>query len=157
MDEQDTKVFAKDIWKAFGAAVLIMMVGLGILAWQYQRLAKNRVGTLEEQMKRQQELISRMEERDAEDVVRLFLNARVSGNQAEVTQYVTEGAMEDISQGKIRFEGFTAYEILKRERLGENEFRFQAKLLAPIPQPIEIIRVIRMDGRYYIESVDIVG
>lgn len=140
----------KGILKAMLFSVVISLIGIGILGWQYRQIEQKRLPAIEEEIKRQKEV---MEEKSAQAVLDKFMSARAGGNITQAMLYLTENAAEQINRGEFSLEEkIESYETLNGERLGENSFRFVVKT-----NEIEIITLIKILEKYYIDSIAIAG
>lgn len=147
----------KGILKVMTFAILIALLGIGILGWQYRQLEKKRLPELEEKIEEQKE---EMEQKTAESVLDKFILARIEKNESQAIHYLTERAMEQKNRGKfVLINDFGSYEILKTEKLGEDEYQFIVKLYREegIGEIVEVIILIKILDKYYIHSVQIAG
>ncbi len=147
----------KDVIKAFVIALLIVVLGEVVLAWQYHRLEKKRIPLIEEKLEKQQQ---EMEQGSAQDILDRFILARVEKNEAQANLYLTEQAMEQkLKEQFTLINDFTSYEILKSEKLTDDKFRFIVKIYEKdeIGYTIEAIILTKILNQYYIESVEIAG
>ena len=135
-------------------AVVLLVMGELLLAWQYQRLEKGRLADLEQRVQEQQQT---MEERGAQGVLEKFLEARVSGDEQRASRYVTEEAMQQLQQGLFEFSGVQDYKISKKEKLGEGIFRFQVEIARDPVKQIELIELQKISDEYYVDSVQLAG
>ncbi|MBU1014910.1 hypothetical protein KKI17_00505 [Patescibacteria group bacterium] len=148
--------FNWDALKALAIATIVLVVGLFVLVWQYNRLAEERLSKLETQIQEQQEAI---EEQKAENVLTSFLVFRVAGDEGPLRSFLTERAAQQLAEGKILAEGVAGYEILGKQDVGEDTFRFQVnlKLEGPPFTQVEIIFVEKLLDHYYVDSVELAG
>ena len=133
----------KGILKVMTFAILIALLGIGILGWQYHQLEKKRIPKLEE----------KIEQVAAEDILERFMATRAES-------LLTERAMEQKKQAKfVSVNDFESYEILKTEKLEEDKYRFIVKLYREegIGEIVEVIILIKILDKYYIDSVQIAG
>ena len=140
----------KGILKVMTFAILIALLGIGILGWQYRQLEKKRLPELEKKIEEQEEKI---EQTAAEDILERFMATRAES-------LLTERAMEQKKQAKfVSVDDFKSYEILKTEKLEEDKYRFIVKLYREegIGEIVEVIILIKILDRYYIDSVQIAG
>ena len=126
----------KGIIKAMGIALAAAILGIVVLGWQYNRLEKQQLPALEE----------KIEQNSAQDVLRRYLETR-----ADIL--LTERAMEQKVRGEFVLEDIKFYEILKAEKVAEEQYRFQVK----VGDFTEIIILIKILGSYYIDSIDTAG
>lgn len=147
----------KGILKVMTFAILIALLGIGILGWQYRQIEKKRIPELEKKVGEQKE---EMEQKEAEDILDKFISARIGKNENQAALYLTEGGMEQKKQAKfVSVNDFESYEILKTEKLEEDKYRFIVKLYREegIGEIVEVIILIKILDRYYIDSVQIAG
>ena len=158
MQSQDpTSLDKKGILKVMIFAILIALLGIGILGWHYRQLEKKRLPELEEKIEEQREKI---EQGIVKDVLDKFISARIRKNESQATFFLTERAMEQKKQGKfVLVNDFESYEILKTEKLGEGKYRSTVKLYREggISNLVEVIILTKILDRYYIDSVGIAG
>jgi len=131
-------------------AILIAFLGIGILGWQYRQLEKERIPALEE----------KIEKRSAEDVLANFMQARIEKNEVVAKRYLTETSMEQKNQGEfLLIDSFENYEVLKTEKLDQDNYRYIIKIYegGGVGDFVEVINLIKILNRYYINSVQIAG
>ena len=148
MEEQS--IDKKGIIKAMSLAILIAFLGIGILGWQYRQLEKEKIPALEE----------KIEKRSVEDVLDNFMRLRIEKNEAGALRYLTEVSMEQKLQKEFSLiDNFESYEVLKTEKLEQNEYRYIIKAYEEggISDFVEVIILIKILDKYYINSVQIAG
>ena len=148
MEEQS--IDKKGIIKAMSLAILIAFLGIGILGWQYRQLEKEKIPALEE----------KIEKRSVEDVLDNFMRLRIEKNEAGALRYLTEVSMEQKLQKEFSLiDNFESYEVLKTEKLEQNEYRYIIKVYEEggISDFVEVIILIKILDKYYINSVQIAG
>ncbi len=134
----------KQIIKGTAIAVVIALVGIGILGWQYHQLEEKRLPAIEEEIAKQKEEMAR---RKAQDVLERFLETRDDN-------LLTERAMEQKKQKELfLIDDDGSYEIVGTEKISEKEYRFLVK----IGDYIHVISLIEISNKYYIDSVEIAG
>ncbi|MBI2041708.1 MAG: hypothetical protein HYT20_01650 [Candidatus Nealsonbacteria bacterium] len=127
----------KGIIKAISIALTAAILGIVVLGWQYNNLAKKQFPALE----------GKIEQNSAQDVLRRFLETR-----ADI--FLTERAVEQKSKGEFTLEeGIKYYEILKTDRLADGSYKFNVK----VGNFIEIITITKILGSYYIDSIETAG
>lgn len=127
----------KGVLKAMAIALAVSILGIAILGWQYNRLNNKQLPALEE----------KIEQNSARDVLRRFLETR-----ADIL--LTERAMEQKNKGEfVLEENIKYYEILKVDKLADENYRFQVK----VGDFIELINLIKILGSYYIDSIETAG
>ena len=135
-------------------AVVLLVMGELLLAWQYQRLEKGRLSEIEQKLQDQQYTL---EERAAQDVMEKFLEARMVPDEQRASRYVTEEAMQQLQQGLFEFSGVQDYKIRKKEKFQEGIFRFQVEITRDGAKQIEIIELLKVSDEYYVNSVQLAG
>ncbi len=132
---------------SFIVTVLIIM----FLSWQYNRIAQDELLRLEE----------KVESGAAENVLKDFMEARAEGNEIQAVYYLTENSVEQKNSGKFSLieEGFQGYEIINEEKLQENKYRYAVRIsLDRLPgEMVEVIVLKKIEGRYFIDSVELAG
>jgi len=127
----------KQIIKAMIIAMVMAFIGIGILGWQYRCLEKQQLPAIEE----------KIEQNSAQDVLERFLETRADS-------LLTEKAMEQKKNNKpFLMEDKGVYEILEIRKLSEGQYQF----LVRIGDYIHLISLVKISGRYYIDSVEIAG
>lgn len=140
----------KGVLKAMFLAILIAFLGIGILGWQYRQLEKERIPALEE----------KIEKRSTQDVLDKFMQARIEKDEVIAKRYLTEASMEQKLQEEFSLiNDFASYEVLKTEKLKQDKYRYIVKIYEEGERSdfVEVIILIRILDRYYIDSVQIAG
>jgi len=140
----------KGVIRAMFLAILIAFLGIGVLGWQYRRLERERLPALEE----------KIAQGEAASVLDKFMELRIKKNETQAMYYLTERTAEQKNQGEFSLiANFEDYEILKTEKLNEEQYRFLVKIYqtGEMGDFIEIINLIKILDRYYIDSVVIAG
>ncbi len=120
---------------------LAMMLVIQILSWQYDAFFKEETVSFEQ----------RVEQVMAKESLRGFLKARTEGNQEKAFSFLTEQAFQ---QG-YPLSGFDDFDILEEEDKGSNNFVFLVKMLSNNgSEAIELIKVKKIDEKYYIDSIE---
>ncbi len=146
----ENQVDKKGIIKALFFALLIAFLGIGILGWQYRQIEKEQIPALEE----------KIEKNLAEDVLESFMQARIEKDEIAAQRYLTEGGVEQHLSGEFSLiDGLENYEILQSEKLTDNNFRYIIKVYEEggVSDFVEVITLIKILDRYYIDSVQIAG
>lgn len=154
---EDNSLFNKRAWVALLLAIVLVVAGELILAWQYQRLERSRLPQIEEELARQDRIL---QERDAKDILVLFLDSRLSGNEAKALSYLTEQSVEELERNQFSLFGdFVSYEIQDAKLMEDGVFRFQTAFLNTqgIVVQLELIEVMEILEDYYINSVVFAG
>lgn len=159
MEDTNSQFFKKDTWKGILIALIILIGGEAVLVWQYHRLEKQRLPRIEQELLEQKREIQKKE---AEETVKSFLDLRLAKDEKRASRYLTERTMQKREEGTVtllpEFDMET-YQILKRESIDENAFRFEVELLGEQGQllQIEILRLIKILDEYYIDSIELAG
>ena len=154
---EDNSLFNKRAWVALLLAIVLVVAGELILAWQYQRLERSRLPQIEAELARQDRIL---QERDAKDILVLFLDSRLSGNEAKALSYLTEQSVEELERNQFSLFGdFVSYEIQDAKLMEDGVFRFQTAFLNTqgIVVQLELIEVMEILEDYYINSVVFAG
>ena len=136
-------------WLVLIISFLVMISVIQILGWQYNRIAKEEISSLE----------MKIEKNAAWAVVKDFLEARVAKNEDQARVLLTERAMETIFGGEVELiDDLRSFEIMESNLTGENEFGFLVKVRHQNgTEAIELIKVTKILERYYIDSVELPG
>tara|TARA_Y100000310_G_scaffold305147_1_gene344993 strand:+ start:198 stop:656 length:459 start_codon:yes stop_codon:yes gene_type:complete len=151
------RFFQKDSWKGVAFAIIAVVIGQVVLAWQYYRLEEKRLPLIEQQLAEQREELDRQGARKA---VVSFLDAWQQGNKELAMRFLTENTVLQEEQGIFSLEKqFANYQIVKLERTGHGEFRAQVEKQQAegLPGQTEILRVVKILDSYYIDSLEIAG
>jgi|GEM_PF-1424657 len=149
----------KGVIKAIGIATAVALVGIAIVGWAHYQFEKKQLPALEQAIEEQKEA---MEERAAQDILRLFMLARIGQNEEMAGLYLTEKAMEQARlEDFFLIDDFSSYEILWGEKLAEGKYRFAAvirykELPIELTEIITLIKIPELD-EYYIDSVQMGG
>ncbi len=135
--------------KALAFALVIAILGIGILAWQYDKIKKVEIPFLETEIEKQA----------AYSAIQRFMDFRVEDNEYRANRLMTEVAMEQKLGKEFDLLGsFKDYEIMKVERSEEGNYDCLVKIYDnDMGNIIESIRVIKILDSYYIDSVEIAG
>jgi len=148
------RIVQNSAWRVILLAVVLLVVGELLLAWQYNRLESGRIADIEERIEEQQQTI---EVQAARELLRNFLDARIAEDETRIGRYVTEQAMHQRSQGEFELFGVQNYEIIKSDKLEDTSFRFQVRISRERLEQIEIIQVMKILEDYYINTVQLAG
>ncbi|KPJ56125.1 hypothetical protein AMJ49_05655 [Parcubacteria bacterium DG_74_2] len=143
-------------WITTIVAVLVTLLAIGVLAWQYQRIEEKTEKTEEEIV----ELKDAIEQQSAMDLLERFMDVRLEKNEAQALTYFTERAMEQYYQDEfVLMDNFESFEVLKTEKLEETKFRFTTKIKTKDEMNyfVELITVIKILDSYYIDSIETAG
>lgn len=156
-EQENVRFFNKGAWKAVLGALIILVAGEMILAWQYHRLEKKRLPQIEQKLA-EQEL--ELEKQNAQNILEEFFKARIAKEEARAIRYLAEGAMLQRETGGFELTGdFQDFEIQSAERTGEDAFVFQVALVdqAEILRQLEVVRVRKILEDYYIDFIELAG
>jgi len=148
MAEQETD--KKGIIKALIFALLLAFLGIGILGWQYRKIETEKIPVLEE----------KIEQKTAESALDKFMRARIGKNEQAALNYLTEFAMEQKNSDRFSLLGdFQTYEILNQDKLPDGRYRFAVKIYDSdeMNDRVEIIILVKILDRYYIDSIELGG
>lgn len=153
---EEPRFFDKSAWKGVAIAIVAVVAGQLVLAWQYYRLEEKRLPLIEQQLAEQKEEIERQ---SAKTTITSFLNALEEGNSKLALRFLTENAVVQEEQGVFSLkERILGYEIVKLEQVGANEFRAQVKIEEQaLPPQVQLLRVLKVLDTYYIDSLEIAG
>ena len=152
----EPRFFNKEAWKGVAIAIIVVVAGQLVLAWQYYRLEEKRLPLIEQQLAEQK---GEIERQSAKRTITSFLNALEEGNPKIALRFLTENAVVQEEQGIFSLqERILDYKIIKLEQLGANEFRAQVEIEneALLPQ-VQLLRVLKILDTYYIDSLEIAG
>ena len=142
---EDSSLDKKGIIKAMTIAIVIAFIGIGILGWQYRRLEKERIPALEQEI----------EQRDVKDALDSFMQLRIQGKEDQFLRHLTERVVERAELiSKIE-----SYEIVSVEKMAEDEYRFAVRIYqeGELTDFIEVIKLIKIIDRYYVDSIELAG
>ena len=131
-------------------AILIAFLGIGILGWQYRKIEGEKIPAIEE----------KMEQKSVESFLDRFMEYRIDKNEKRAGGFLTERAMEQKLQNKfVLIDNFENYEIIKSEKLADNNYRFIVKIISEegTGDFVEVIILTKILDKYYIDSVQIAG
>jgi len=148
MEEQSLD--KKGVLKAMFLAILIAFLGIGILGWQYRKIEGEKIPAIEE----------KMEQKSVEFLLDRFMEYRIDKNEKRAEGLLTERAMEQKLQNNfVLIDNFENYEIIKSEKLVDNNYRFIVKIMSEegTGDFVEVIILTKILDKYYIDSVQIAG
>jgi hypothetical protein len=96
----------------------------------------------------------------AENVLDKFMAQRVQKNELGAMLYLTERAADQKDKGVfVLIDGFENYEVLSSQKIAEGQFRFIVKIYENKGafDITEIIILLKVGDRYYIDSVELAG
>lgn len=147
---QEHSFFNKRAWMALLLAIILVIAGELVLAWQYRRLETERLPRIEQELA----------ERNAKDVLVVFLEARLAENEDRARAFLTEVSVLELETNQFElFLPFHTFEIKSITSLNTEVFRFQTSFLDArgIIVSLELIEVVEILGEYYINSIQIAG
>jgi len=153
---EEPRFFNKSAWKGVAIAIVAVVIGQLVLAWQYYRLEEKRLPLIERQLAEQKQEIERQ---SAKQIIISFLNALEKGNSKIALRFLTENAVVQEEQGVFSLqERILDYKIIKLDQVSASEFRAQIEVKdeALLPQ-VRLLRVIKVLDTYYIDSLEIAG
>ena len=137
-------------WMVILIAFLLAFLSAGILSWQYHNISQREIVSLK----------GSVEMGSAGNVLEGFMVARISRNEAQAKIYFTENTMDQYMRGKFSLiNNFQVFEVLKKEQLVENKFRFIVNLCEQnkINCTSEVVTLIKILDRYYLDSLELAG
>ncbi|MDP4007032.1 MAG: hypothetical protein Q8P55_00340 [bacterium] len=153
---EEPRFFNKEAWKGIAIAILAVVAGQLVLAWQYYRLEENRLPLIEQQLAEQRQEIERQA---AKKSLVSFLDALEQGNANLAIRFLTENAFLQEEQGTFSLkEPISSYKIVELQQVGASEFRAQVDIekQAP-PSQLHLLRVLKVLDTYYIDSFEMAG
>jgi hypothetical protein len=144
--------FSKDAWRGVFIAIVAVVVGQFVLAWQYYRLEEQRLPLLEQALEEQKEEIERQGARKA---LTSFLDAFEEGNAKLAARFLTENAVWQEEQEMFSLErGIEDYRVREMNVNGINEFRAIVEIqdAEALPFKVHLLRVLKVLDAYYIDS-----
>lgn len=147
---QEHSFFNKKAWMALLLAIILVVAGELVLAWQYQRLETERLPRIEQELA----------ERNAKDVLVVFLEARLTENEDRTRTFLTEVSVLELEKGQFElFFPFQTFEIQSVTISDSGAFVFQTAFFNArgIIVNLELIEVVQILGEYYINSIQIAG
>jgi len=142
--------FNKRAWVALLLAIVLVVVGQLILAWQYQRIERERLPKIEQELA----------ERSAKDSLVVFLEARSAENENRARAFLTEVSVLELELGQFElFFPYDTFEIQSATSLNNIIFKFQVAFFDSrgIIVNLEFIEVSDILGDYYVNSIKIAG
>ena len=136
-------------WAILIISFLVMVLIIQILSWQYHRVAKEEISSLE----------IKVEKTIARETLKDFMKARIAKNESQAKILLTERAMKQVSRGEIELmDNFQSFEILETTQLGENGFNFLVKIqFQNGTEMIELIKTTKILDKYYVDSIQLPG
>jgi len=153
---EEPRFLNKEAWKGVAIAIVAVVIGQLVLAWQYYRLEEKRLPLIEQQLAEQKEEIERQ---SAKKTITSFLNALEEGNSKLALRFLTENAVVQEEEGDFSLtERIFGHRIIQLDQVGASEFRAQVEIEdeALLPQ-VRLLRVLKILDTYYIDSVEIAG
>jgi hypothetical protein len=147
MDQGNDK---KGIVKAMVLALVITFAAIAVLGWQYRKIESQQIPALEE----------KLEKRIAENALDKFMAQRIQKNESGAMLSLTERAADQKDKEEfVLIDDFENYEILSSQKLTEGQFRFIVKIYENngLYDITEIIILLKVGDKYYIDSVEMAG
>ncbi|MBI4138369.1 MAG: hypothetical protein HY482_02105 [Candidatus Wildermuthbacteria bacterium] len=157
MEQTPQKFFSKDAFRGVALAIIAVVIGQVVLAWQYYRLEEKRLPKIEQELKEQ---ARHLEKESARKAVTSFLDAWIQDNAALATRFLTENAVFQQEQGAFSLgTELSSYKVLSLDLAGQGEFRAQIELYEQegLPPQTQVLRVLKILDLYYIDSVEMAG
>lgn len=151
------KFFSKDAWRGVFIAIIAVVAGQMVLAWQYYRLEEERIPQLEQELKEQR---SQIERDSAKKSLTSFLDALQEGNEKLASRFLTENAIVQEEQGVFSLDDFVQdYSVQELQEIGINEFRALVEIqrAQALPFQVYLLRVLKVLDTYYIDSFQRAG
>lgn len=142
--------FNKKAWMALLLAIILVVVGELVLAWQYRRLETERLPRIEQELA----------QRNAKDILIVFLQARIAENENRARAFLTEVSVLELEENQFElFLPFDTFEIQSVTSLNSGSFLFQTAFFNSrgIIVNLELIEIVEILGEYYINSIQIAG
>lgn len=152
----EPRLLDKKAWKGVVIAIIAVVAGQLVLAWQYYRLEEKRLPLIEQQLVEQKEEI---EKQSAKDALASFLSALEEGNEKLALRFLTENAVVQEEQGMFSLEEkILGYNIIRLEQISLNSFRAQVEIEngALLPE-VRLVYVLKILDTYYIDSIAVAG
>ena len=131
-------------------ALAITFAAIALLGWQYRRIENQQIPALEE----------RLEKKTAEGVLDKFMYSRIQKNEPGAMLYLTERAAEQKAKEEfVLINDFENYEVLNSQKLDDGRLRFIVKIYENKGafDVIEVVILIKVGDRYYVDSVELAG
>ena len=154
---EEPRFFNKEAWKGVAVAIIVVVAGQLVLAWQYYRLEEKRLPLIEQQLAEQKEEIKRQA---ARQTITSFLNALEEGNSKLALRFLTENAVVQEEQGSFSYKDtIFDYRIIELDEIKTGEFRVQVEIkeVEALPYQIYLLRVLKVLDTYYIDSFERAG
>ena len=154
---EEPRFFNKEAWKGVAVAIIVVVAGQLVLAWQYYRLEEKRLPLIEQQLAEQKEEIKRQA---ARQTITSFLNALEEGNSKLALRFLTENAVVQEEQGSFSYKDtIFDYRIIELDEIKTGEFRAQVEIkeVEALPYQIYLLRVLKVLDTYYIDSFERAG
>jgi hypothetical protein len=154
---EEPRFFSKDAWKGVSIAIIAVVVGQLVLAWQYYRLEEKRLPIIEGQLAEQREELERS---SAKETLVSFLDAWQEESENLARRFLTENSvLQEEEEAFSLKQGIFRYKILQLEKVGGNEYRAQVEIQTSeelLPQ-VEILRLLKILDSYFVDSLEIAG
>lgn len=154
---EEPRFLNKEAWKGIAIAIIAVVIGQVILAWQYYRLEENRLPLIEQQITEQKE---EFERKEAKETLFSFLDALEQGEANIAQRFLTENSVLQEEQGVFSLEQkILDYKLISLTKLKEGEFRANVQIEREnqfLPQ-IETLLLLKILDTYFVDSVEIAG
>ena len=142
--------FNKRAWMALLLAIILVVAGELVLAWQYQRLETERLPRIEQELA----------QRNAKDILIVFLQARLAENEDRARAFLTEVSVLELETNQFElFLPFDSFEIQSITSSDTGSFLFKTAFFDArgIMVSLELIEIVEILEEYYINSIQIAG
>ena len=142
--------FNKKAWMALLLAIILVVAGELVLAWQYRRLETERLPRIEQELA----------QRNAKDILIVFLQVRLAENENRARAFLTEVSVLELEENQFElFFPFHTFEVQSVTSLNGGSFLFQTAFFDArgITVNLELIEIVEILGEYYINSIQIAG
>ena len=142
--------FNKRAWMALLLAIILVVAGELVLAWQYQRLETERLPRIEQELA----------QRNAKDILIVFLQARLAENEDRARAFLTEVSVLELETNQFElFLPFDSFEIQSITSSDTGSFLFKTAFFDArgIMVSLELIEIVEILEEYYVNSIQIAG
>ncbi|MCP6726828.1 MAG: hypothetical protein KJI69_02190 [Patescibacteria group bacterium] len=131
-------------------AIILVVAGELVLAWQYQRLETERLPRIEQELA----------QRNAKDILIVFLQARLAENEDRARAFLTEVSVLELETNQFELSlPFDSFEIQSTTSSDTGSFLFQTAFFDArgIMVSLELIEIVEILEEYYVNSIQIAG
>ena len=154
---KNSRFLNKEALRGVAIAIIAVVAGQIVLAWQYYRLEEQRLPLIEQQIAEQRE---ESERKEARETLVSFLDTLQEGRGGTAKRFLTENAVFQEEQGVFSLEqGIQGYKVIALEKMGTGKFRAQVETERAeqvFPQ-IEIFGLVKILDSYFIDSIEVAG